>query len=381
MGVEGGVTIVNIGNYYEWHGTITDTIKYYYAGAERVAMRTGTADPLWLLGDHLGSTSVVANYDGTIFMNGSTPARQGYKAWGEQRFPTGASPLPTTFRYTGQREGSFGLYFYEARWYDSALGRFSSPDTVIPEASQGVQAWDRYAYSYGNPVKYIDPSGHTVDCMPSDKSCKTPTKETTYNDIAKRYGITFSGKGWTPQRMLAVIDAAYAIGIKFMSYMQAGNASSAFSKVMGPIVWEIKGSGNGCMSNSCGAQTEFTMQLVAHEIGHLFANRRSNIPYENLASAQQKDDIGFNIFGSFTPGEYTRTTNGYKSGGIPDMYHGPKTWSDWNSNANNTGRNEDFADMFMNWTFDSFDYSSKAHGAGTARMEWMTTNMVEFLQY
>jgi hypothetical protein len=33
------------------------------------------------------------------------------------------------------------------------------PDTVIPE-QQGVQAWDRYAYSYGNPVKYIDPSGH-----------------------------------------------------------------------------------------------------------------------------------------------------------------------------------------------------------------------------
>ena len=92
-GTEGGTTTVYIGNYFEWKGSTSTMVKYYYAGAERVAMRTGAADPLWLLGDHLGSTSVVANYDGTLY------ARQGYKAWGEQRFITGASSLPTTFRY------------------------------------------------------------------------------------------------------------------------------------------------------------------------------------------------------------------------------------------------------------------------------------------
>jgi hypothetical protein len=53
-------------------------------------MRTGAADPLWLLGDHLGSTSVAANYDGSLY------TRQGCKAWGEQRYSTGVSPLPTT---------------------------------------------------------------------------------------------------------------------------------------------------------------------------------------------------------------------------------------------------------------------------------------------
>jgi hypothetical protein len=30
----------------------------------------------------------------------------------------------------------------------------------VPEASQGVQAWDRYAYTNNNPLKYTDPSGH-----------------------------------------------------------------------------------------------------------------------------------------------------------------------------------------------------------------------------
>jgi RHS repeat-associated protein len=29
----------------------------------------------------------------------------------------------------------FGLMFYNARWYDPALGRFAQPDTIIPEQS------------------------------------------------------------------------------------------------------------------------------------------------------------------------------------------------------------------------------------------------------
>jgi len=152
---EGITTTIYISNYFEWTTSTANMVKYYYAGAVRVAMRKGTANPLWLLGDHLGSTSIVANNDGSKYTG------QGYKAWGEKRYPAGASTLPTTFRYTGQRESaSIGLYWYGSRYYDTSLGRFTSPDTVIPEASQGVQAWDRYAYSYGNPVKYYDPSGH-----------------------------------------------------------------------------------------------------------------------------------------------------------------------------------------------------------------------------
>jgi RHS repeat-associated protein len=102
---------------------------------------------LWLFGDHLGSTSKVANGDGSL------NSEQLYKPWGEKRWPTGAPTLPTTFRYTGQRSetglgpsGGEGLYFYNSRYYDPLLGRFTSPDSIIPEQSQGVQAWDRYAY-------------------------------------------------------------------------------------------------------------------------------------------------------------------------------------------------------------------------------------------
>jgi RHS repeat-associated protein len=151
-------------------------VKYYYAGSTRIAMRTGTGTGesglLWLLGDHLGSTSRVANADGTPYANGE----QRYKPWGEKRYPTGASGLPTTFRYTGQRQetglgpsGGEGLYYYGARWYDPALGRFVQADTIVPKPGS-AQAWDRYAYVNNSPLRYTDPSGHREDgpCGPGD---------------------------------------------------------------------------------------------------------------------------------------------------------------------------------------------------------------------
>ncbi len=126
-------------------------------------MRSGSSDPLWLLGDHLGSTSKVVYFDGL-----TEHSQQLYKPWGEKRYPTGAPTLPTTFRYTGQRSetglgpsGGEGLMYYGARWYDSSAGRFIQADTIVPG---GVQGLDRYAYVNNSPVNYTDPSGH---CLPN----------------------------------------------------------------------------------------------------------------------------------------------------------------------------------------------------------------------
>lgn len=57
----------------------------------------------------------------------------------------------------------FGPMYYNARMYDPQLGRFSQPDTIIP-STQGVRAWDRFAYVNNNPVRYTDPSGHCAIC-------------------------------------------------------------------------------------------------------------------------------------------------------------------------------------------------------------------------
>ena len=91
-----------------------------------------------------------------------------YKPWGEVRYTTANKTLPTRYTFTGQYSyvsddatdlgaAGFGLMFYNARWYDPALGRFAQADTVVPA---GVQGLDRYAYVSNNPIVYTDPSGH-----------------------------------------------------------------------------------------------------------------------------------------------------------------------------------------------------------------------------
>jgi len=154
-GVVGGVTTTYIGNYFEWTGSTSTMKKYYYAGGTRAAERKGTT-LYWLLSDHLGSTSITAT------SSGSKTAELRYKAWGETRYSSGSTP--TTFRYTSQREeSSLGLYWYNSRWYSVSLGRFVSPDSIIPQPGN-PQAWDRYSYAFNNPIRYNDPSGHFPAC-------------------------------------------------------------------------------------------------------------------------------------------------------------------------------------------------------------------------
>jgi RHS repeat-associated protein len=83
-----------------------------------------------------------------------------YFPYGECRNSQGD---PGTDRlFTGQRfDSGTGLYYYGARYYDPVIGRFVSPDTIIPNPSN-PQCFNRYTYCMNNPLKYVDPSGNIV---------------------------------------------------------------------------------------------------------------------------------------------------------------------------------------------------------------------------
>jgi len=46
-----------------------------------------------------------------------------------------------------------------ARWYDPEVGRWISPDTIVPDPSS-PQQFNRFSYVSNNPLKFIDPTGH-----------------------------------------------------------------------------------------------------------------------------------------------------------------------------------------------------------------------------
>ncbi len=70
--------------------------------------------------------------------------------------------LNTDKLFTGQRLDATGLYYYNARYYDATIGRFISPDSIVPDPFN-PQSLNRYSYCLNNPLKYVDPSGHSTD--------------------------------------------------------------------------------------------------------------------------------------------------------------------------------------------------------------------------
>ncbi len=218
------------------------TQRYYYTFAgQTIAQREniggedgGYTSLKYVHADHLGSVSLLTNATGPVQPLGS----QEFDPWGKVRTDVPATVgTQTRINYTGQKRDDTGLLYYHARMYDPALGRFVSPDSIVPGASSGVggaggtvgqeenskltvdfhesgfltsaagenattlqkgfwfqlseedredarepwgpsnpQALDRYAYVLNNPLRYVDPAGHyLLTGLYESKNAKVPS--------------------------------------------------------------------------------------------------------------------------------------------------------------------------------------------------------------
>ncbi len=157
-------TVNAVAAMYQASGSTVLETNYYVFGGQAVAMRRFVDDNdqgvELLVGDHLGSTTV------SYAADGSDTRRQYYNPWGQVRH-SDPTVVETDIGYTGQRsDTSTGLMFYNARYYDPAMGRFISADTIIPDPMD-PQDLNRYSYVRNNPAKYTDPTGHAID-QPGD---------------------------------------------------------------------------------------------------------------------------------------------------------------------------------------------------------------------
>jgi RHS repeat-associated protein len=160
---------------------------------ERVAKPEANTS-YWLLTDRLGCTSIV------VATTSALTGELRYKAYGDARYAWGITTT-TKYHFTGQREESaIGLYFYNARWYDAALGRFTQADDLVQSSATSrtprlplavsyaspsmLEQWNqlpcveqpqgrapgslpvsdpqflnRYTYARNNPLAYVDDSG------------------------------------------------------------------------------------------------------------------------------------------------------------------------------------------------------------------------------
>jgi RHS repeat-associated protein len=166
-------TILFIGGHYEIKnpGSGQEVTKYYFAGAQRIAMRKYTIPQsstlTYLLGDHLGSTSITTDNTGAkvsemrykpcplCCTSGVLRKGEVRSWWTAQLATTPAYKLPD-YTFTGQFSDSYiNLLWYGSRRYDPELGRFISADPIVPNTIHG---YDRYNYVGNRPPLQLGPA-------------------------------------------------------------------------------------------------------------------------------------------------------------------------------------------------------------------------------
>jgi RHS repeat-associated protein len=141
-------------------------VTYRFNG-QQVAVREGVT-LTFVYGDHLGSASLTAN------ISGAKVSEVRYYPYGETRYSSGNTTTSKRFN-AKEQQTDIGLYDYGARFYDPALGRFISADSIVPKSGD-PQSLNRYSYALNSPLKYSDPSGHDPFTPEWDKRFTEQTK-------------------------------------------------------------------------------------------------------------------------------------------------------------------------------------------------------------
>ncbi len=142
-----------VGNLYEEVGD--RKTKFIYLGGTRVASVTGD-EVMYYHTDHLGGLNVLTDKAGMV--------RQlvEYESFGQisKQEKYGNDFATAWYYFTGKPvDDETGLMYYGARYYNPKLGRFITPDTIIPNPAR-PQSLNRYSYCENNPVNFTDPTGH-----------------------------------------------------------------------------------------------------------------------------------------------------------------------------------------------------------------------------
>ena len=255
---------------------ITTIRKTYSAGSTSIAVRTiinGTEDTLnWLLSDHLGSASITTTADGTWF------SELRYSAFGETRYSSGITS--TDYRYTGQlQQADINLYYYNARYYDPALGRFVQSDTMVPRVGSS-EAMDRYSYAANNPIIYNDPSGHCYNYSTPEAAARCNAYWASFTKAVKANPDIM--KNAVPRKAVSQVDLHAYKSVKQTSYNNCGP-------------WACAGGGPAMTSGSNGMSLLFQLEQAGKQI-----TGRENLwgPYSGGIQPSELMETAASVYGS-----------------------------------------------------------------------------------
>ncbi len=355
---------------------------------------TGNNGLFYFLVDHLGSTTLMVTTAGVIMSTAY------FLPFGSYR----STPPPGELTDTGftghKQQDNVGLIYMNARYYIPAINRFLTADTLVPSPTT-PQAFNRYTYVLGNPLRLVDPSGHghcdaDGNCISQPYTPPPPPRPS----IAEAPMILFAGEDWTDPEKATIQQSAYDTGSALARTINAAHPSwnlspeEAFLLVYGGSVTFTKTGQSclvatgysGCWGRSTGKNSVevFTdivdaggvnrlvgdVHWAVHELGHSFVSAvgkfslRTGGPSYTLPSlleAIQGLGIGFPDRPS---GSEKTETWGFAGG----------RW-EWQRSSSGLA-SEEFADMYLGWVYNQWETNAGVMTeSGSMRSDFMNGAM------
>ncbi|MDQ5823766.1 MAG: S-layer homology domain-containing protein [Chloroflexota bacterium] len=348
---------------------------YYTLSGKLVGMRRanqGSANGQYrIVGDHLGSTSLIVSATNTPSVVQRTYNKPyGEVAWSWSSSGGGPTSL-TSIGYTGQRlEAESGLMYYGARFYDPALAYFVSADTIAPGKGDS-KTRNRYSYVLNNPLRYADPTGHraqdpksfqaTVDEVVAQvgntwEKCQAGNDAACRSDAAA-LGLKLEGD-WKPYQLQWLLEAIHdlmrAAGWNYDAFKSAIGGGMTVVREKGDPSEELVGRYDGklhvydyAFDNDVEFKKGFAKRWLVHEVAHRIDHASWNGKYDAKSAGLCAGTGWFScgmagyIGGKYSPkpcGQYT--CHSY-DGGVPAG--SPSRWARDN-NDNPDSPAEDFAE-------------------------------------
>jgi RHS repeat-associated protein len=140
----------------EYQGATPAVLRDYVYGRQRIAMKQAGNVAHYYQHDGLGSVVGVTGNDG------SQEWSYAYDAFGNSLTTTKVAPLAPAnpMRFTGQYFDPSGLYAFEARSYDSSLGRFLQTDPIGADLDTPFSG--SYGYVGNRATVMVDPDGRSA---------------------------------------------------------------------------------------------------------------------------------------------------------------------------------------------------------------------------
>jgi len=278
-----GITTFYLG---QWEEDSTGVKKQYYSfGGSTVAMRDSSTNAVtYLHSDHLGSVSL------TTTSNGNIASQQYFDPWGKVK--TGGIGQ-TSLNYTGQRLDGTGLLYYNARYYDPALGKFLTPDNV-------ADGLNRYAYVHNNPITGTDPTGHYEEDVYTGSDDSYVDQDTDPNKTWYRGGKGTSPSDFKPSK----VDGKLSVSSKTDGTEMAGGSSTFDDNTLDKGGLEVIADGGQPISD-----------LQGNPITDENGDSIGNYPDGHGSLVPKKDSDGVRVWG---PNDKQKLSNAAKGKDIND---------------------------------------------------------------